>query len=179
MSDMIWDILDEDEYKQRVAELETKCINFERVGYVTDKNGANYPSIRTDKRLFKKLVQAGSIDNTSRITTFNIPPYFYAKLEINWPTIKEKITIFLNGWRGRNWLEMLCVVKKVALTTQDFKASKPMHGAIVVDGINVDKLQLALVTSMFCPPQDALNDKKKAARAYVYLKPFPKRRNPA
>ena len=45
MSDMFWDILDEDEYKQRVAELQRKCIAAERVGYVTHKNGDINPCI--------------------------------------------------------------------------------------------------------------------------------------
>jgi len=157
MSDMIWDILDEDEYKQRVAELQRKCIEAERIGYVTHKNGDINPCIKIDKRLFRKLVNAGSINNTSRITTFNVPPYFYAKLEIWWSSIKKKLTVFFNGWRDRNWLELLCHVKKVALTIQDFKVPKPIHGAIVVDGINVDKLRLVLaVTSMFHLPKDLL-----------------------
>lgn len=161
MSDISWRPLDEDEYKQLVAELETRCITPERVGYVTYNNGAIHPSIKIDERVFKKLVQAGEIDVTSRISTITAGLHFYVKLEINWKSIHEDLTIFFNGWRDRSWLELLCVIRKVAFTTQDFKVAKPLRRAIVVDGINVDKLRLILATtSLFCFPKDIPMTKK-------------------
>lgn len=155
VSEIDWRSLDEDEYRQLVTNLEAECISEERVGYVTCNDGNTYPCIRINERLFRKLIQAGEIDVTSRINTKTAGAHFYVEMQFNWESIERQLTLLYNGWRDRNWLELLCATKKVAMTTHDFRVSVPPHIIIVVDGLNVDRLWLTLVTtSMFRPPTD-------------------------
>jgi len=148
--------LDREEYKQLVTNLESKCIDIERVGIaVNEKDGTLFPSIRINERLYEKLACAGSIDVTSVIDTTTAGSHFYVVLKLSWKTINEKLVIYFNGWRDRSWLELLCAVRKVALAKQDFEVAKPLHQAIVVDGFKVDRLKVILATTMcFYPPRD-------------------------
>lgn len=142
MKEVEFGILDKDEYEELIRELEIKCINSEDVGFTVLKDGTALSCIRIDKRLFKKLVQAGSIDVTSRITTLNLYPHFYVKLEIQWPTIKEKRSLMFNGVRDKNFLQHLCNAKRLALTAF-------ANDVVVVDGLDTKQLKFVLViTSM-------------------------------
>jgi hypothetical protein len=149
--------LKEDEYKQMVNLLEAGCIRYENIGFVTLADGTILPAIKIEERLFRKLAKVGSIDNTSRIDVTTVGLHFYPKLQIEWRSINENLKVVFKGWRDGEWLELLCRVKEVALTTQDFKMSSSLLEAIIVDGLNVDRLWLTLITtSMSMPPKDLL-----------------------
>lgn len=140
-------LLNKNEYEQVVNELKAQCVSAEKIGFAVLKDGSTLPCVKIDGGLFKKLVEAGSINNTSRITTFSLPSYFFVKLEINWPAIKQKLTIFFSGYRDRPCLEHLCDAKKIALTADD-------SSVVVVDGIRAEKLEAELViTSMMYHPK--------------------------
>jgi len=149
-----WGILDNAEYKEAISELKAQRISAEKVGWTILEDGTALPCIKINDVLFKKLVQAGVINNTSVITTFSGVPHFFAKVEISWSSIKEKLTIILDGWRDRSFLEHLCDVKKLALTAYD-------NSAIVIDGLKTDDLKLnLLIASMMYHPKDVLENEQ-------------------
>jgi len=141
-------ILDKDEHEQLVKELKAKCISAQNVGFTVLRDNSTLPCIKIDKRFFKKLVQAGSIDVTSRITIYNLYPHLYVKVEISWPAIKQKRSLIFNGWRDREFLEHLCDAKRLALTASG-------NSIITVDGISTEQLKAMLViTSMMYHPRE-------------------------
>jgi hypothetical protein len=157
VSDIGWRALKKDEYEQLVNQFESECIRIENIGFVILAEGAILPAIKIERRLFRKLAKFGSIDNISRIDAPTVGLHFYAKLQIEWPPINENLKVVFKGWRDRGWLESLCEAKKVALTTEDFKIVSSIGEAVVVDGLNVDRLWLTLITtSMSLPPKDFL-----------------------
>jgi len=162
MSNIKWDILSKEEYEEKIKKLTAHSINLKRLGFVFTSDSSTVPAVKVSASLFQKLISAGTIDNVSRIITYTVGGYFFAELLVRWPSIKKSLNLLFDGWRDKGWLETLCTTKKIA-----FASHEKSGDVVVINGVNTDKLKMALVTtSMMHPPHDIVIVKEEKSDQY-------------